>query len=118
MNRRLTVLIVVALSAAPVWVLPAQGDPRLEVFETPVRAQIQALVDSTRRLGLPTETLIDKALERRLKRTPSDGIVQAVRRVAATLVQAQSVLGEATDAEFDAAAAALRAGADPQTLIE
>jgi hypothetical protein len=60
---------------------------------------------------------VDRALEGAIKRAPGTAIVAAVRRLAAGLGTARHALGaDATPAELDAGAAALRAGADPAVL--
>ena len=92
-------------------------DPRLERLDPATRPAIAALIDSARAAALPTEPLVQRALEGATKRASSDRIVAAVRRLAADLGQARDALGSAAPpAELTAGAAALRAGARPTTL--
>jgi len=103
---------LVALQAA------AQGpDRRLERLDSLTRPTVAALIDSARAAALPTEPLVQRALEGATKRAAPDRIVAAVRRLASDLGQARDALGAtASPPELEAAAAALRAGAPPATL--
>jgi hypothetical protein len=81
------------------------------------RDAVEALVDSARRAGLPTEPLVDKALEGASKRAPGDRIVAAVRALAGNLALARQALGpESSDAEVIAGASALHAGYSVEAL--
>ena len=96
-----------------------QPDPRLERLDAATRPAVAALVDSARRALLPTEPLVQRALEGATKRASGDLIVAAVRRFAAELGQARDALGStASSAELTAGAAALRAGASPTILAQ
>jgi hypothetical protein len=96
-----------------------QPDPRLERLDAATRPAVAALVDSARRALLPTEPLVQRALEGATKRAPGDLIVAAVRRFAVELGQARDALGStASPAELTAGAAALRAGASPTILAQ
>jgi hypothetical protein len=99
---------------------PAQGlDPRLQRLDSISRPTVTALVDSARAVALPTEPLVQRALEGATKRATPDRIVAAVRRLAVDLGHARDALGPMTSPpELSAAAAALRAGAPPATLTE
>ena len=105
---------LVALQAA------TQGpDPRLQRLDSISRPIVTALVDSARAVALPTEPLVQRALEGATKRATADRIVAAVRRLAVDLGHARDALGAtASPTELTAAAAALRAGAPPATLTE
>jgi hypothetical protein len=93
-------------------------DPRLAArLLEPDRARVQALLDSAQAAGLPTEPLVDRALEGASKRAPGDRIVAAVRRFRDELATARDALGtRASTAELTAGASALRAGAGPDDL--
>lgn len=93
-------------------------DPRLESRLDPTtRAAVAALVDSVRAAGLPTEPMVDKALEGATKRASGDRIVAALRTLAADLRSARLALGPtAPEADVIAGAGAIRAGAGPGTL--
>jgi hypothetical protein len=109
----LTATLVVAAAAAQ------QIDPRLERLDATARSTVAALVDSARRASLPTEPLIQRALEGTTKLAAGDVIVAAVRRLAADLARARDALGpNASPAELIAAAAALRSGARPEILSD
>lgn len=95
---------------------PAQ-DARYERLDPDTRARVVVLVDSARAAGLPSEPLIQRALEGATKNAAGDRIVAAVRRLAADLGTARVALGSnATIAELEAGVAALRAGATPAVL--
>jgi len=112
----LTLLVAATLVALQV----AQGpDPRLERLDSISRPIVTALVDSARAAALPTEPLVQRALEGATKRASADRIVAAVRRLALDLGHARDALGPTTSPpELGAAAAALRAGAPPVILTE
>ena len=96
-----------------------QTDPRLERLDAATRAAVAALVDSARRALLPTEPLVQRALEGATKRASGEVIATAVRRRAADLGKARDALGStASPAELNAGAAALRAGASPTILTQ
>jgi len=96
-----------------------QTDPRLERLDAATRPTIAALIDSARAALLPTEPLVQRALEGATKRAAGDVIVAAVRRLAADLGHARDALGStASPAELGAGAAALRAGTSPAVLVE
>ena len=94
------------------------SDPRLDARLDPsTRSAIVAIVDSARRAGIPTEPLVDRALEGASKRAPSARIVNAVRSLSSDLRNARRALGPAsTDAEVKAGAEALRSGIPVQQL--
>jgi hypothetical protein len=82
-----------------------------------VRAEIDAILDSAAMQRLPTEPLVDRALEGASKGAGGELILRAVRRLADELVEARDALGAAsTDPEIVAGASALRAGAEPDDL--
>jgi len=92
-------------------------DSRLERLDSTTRPIVAALVDSARAAALPTEPLVQRALEGATKRATGDRIVAAVRRLALDLDRARDALGStASPPELTAAAAALRAGAPPAIL--
>ena len=82
-----------------------------------IRAEIDAILDSARTQGLPTEPLVDRALEGASKGAGGELIIGAVRRLARELSAAREAFGlESTDPEIVAGASALRAGAEPEDL--
>jgi hypothetical protein len=96
-----------------------QTEPRLERLDAATRPTVAALVDSARRASLPTEPLVQRALEGATKGASGAVIVAAVRRLATDLGHAREALGStASAAELTAGAAALRAGAAPTILAE
>jgi hypothetical protein len=97
----------------------AVQDPRLERLDPETRSLVVSVVDSARAAGLPSEPLIQRALEGVAKRAPSPRIVAAVRRLATDLGTARGALGtRATVPELEAGVAALRAGAGPEVLTQ
>jgi hypothetical protein len=92
-------------------------DPRYQRLDPETRARVVAIVDSARGAGLPTEPIVQRALEGSMKHAAGDRIVAAVRRLAVDLGTARDALGsKATTPELEAGVAALRAGATPATL--
>lgn len=78
----------------------------------PERDSVQAIVDSARAARLPTEVLVDRALEGAEKGIPGPRIVAAVRTLAGELGRARQALGTRSDSEeVKAGAQALHAGA-------
>ncbi len=94
-------------------------DPRLDRLDPTTRTSVAALIDSAHISGLPTEPMVQRALEGALKGAAPARIVAALRRLATDLSAARAALGsKSTPAELEAGAAALRAGASPQALVE
>jgi len=103
--------------------LPAAAeaqDPRLTArLDSATRVQVEALLVSARDEGLPTEPLVQKALEGSSKGAPGPRIVSAVESTFGDLRRAREALGRnAASDEIVAAAAALRAGATPAMVSE
>jgi hypothetical protein len=118
MTRLMGIVLLGAAAVAAGSARAAAQEPRLAGrLPEPVRRQVDALLDSARTSGLPTEPLVDRALEGASKRADGERIVAAVRRLAGELVAARDALGLASSsAELTAAASALRAGARPEDL--
>jgi hypothetical protein len=90
----------------------AAQDARLaSQLDAETQARVTAVVDRARTAGLPTEPLVDKALEGARKHAPNARIVDAVTSLAARLDSSRAAIGRSsTDAELVAAASALQAG--------
>lgn len=112
--RRFAVLSVALIAAAPA----AAQDARLAArLDPPVLDRVTYMLDSVRSTGLPTEPLVDKALEGATKRASGDRILAAVRSLAGDLGAARDALGHgAGEPELVAGAAAIRAGASQGDL--
>src|SRR5687767_9452552 len=107
--------LLLALAASPA----LAQDPRLTRLDSAAAAQVSLLADSARVEGLPTEPLIQKALEGRAKGAEPARIVEAVRLLRGQLARARTALGPSADAaELVAGAASLRVGASPSALAE
>ena len=105
---------LVALAAARAGAQDARLERRLDAA---TRAAVVQVVDSARAAGLPTEPLVDKALEGASKRAAGERIAAAVRALATDLGQARALLGPgASVPEIVAGARALRAGVSPDAL--
>ena len=90
---------------------------RLDRLDPALGITVRQLVDSARAAGLPTEPLVDKALEGASKHAPGARISGAVRGLLEDLGRARGALGSgATEPELVAGAAALRAGLPPEGL--
>jgi hypothetical protein len=110
-----------SLPLALLLALPATAqaqDPRLtERLDAATAARVQQEVDSAKQAGLPSEPLVQKALEGGTLGASGDRIVAAVHVLHGQLRRARSALGgDASDAELTAAAGALRAGLEPGAL--
>jgi hypothetical protein len=112
--------IVLAVAVVTVRLDAQANDDRLRgLFDPPTYASLHAVLDSARTAGLPTEPLIDKALEGSAKHASSDRIVTVVRELSARLADTRSALGGyGTADELSAGTAALRAGIAPATLAD
>ncbi|HXB26392.1 MAG TPA: hypothetical protein VNV25_16775 [Gemmatimonadaceae bacterium] len=112
--------VVLALAVVTVRLDAQANDDRLRgLFDPPTYASLHAVLDSARTAGLPTEPLIDKALEGSAKHASSDRIVTVVRDLSARLADTRTALGGyGTADELSAGTAALRAGIAPATLAD
>ena len=95
-------------------------DPRLTArLDPPTAGQVAALVDSAAAERLPTEPLVQKALEGATMGASSERIVRAVGMLRDNLRGARTALGEdATEPELVAGASSLRAGVPAASLRE
>ena len=111
--RWLPLLILVLLPAT----LPAQDARLVERLDPATASRVQGVVDSARQSRLPTEPLVQKALEGGTLGASGERIVAAVHTLHGQLRRAREALGrDANDAELTAAAGALRAGLEPSAL--
>src|SRR5437773_7059807 len=107
------------LGATLIATAAAAQDQRLDRLDPSVRPLVASVIDSARAAGLPTEPLVQRALEGATKGAPSEVIVGAVQRLVADLGEARSALGPGTTPPEPAAGAAtLRAGAGPAVLAK
>ena len=112
---RLILTLAIAGASAAWW---TGVDPRLAMrLDAKTSEAVAAIVDAARQEGIPTEPLINRALEGASKRAAGDVIVAVVRSWVGDLRRARQALGtSATEAEIDAGAKALRAGVRVQEL--
>ena len=117
--RRVAFGIATLLLFAPAW---SHGD---ESEEARLRARLSpelasAVIESVRLAaaqGLPTSSLVARALEGASRQADDAAILQAVRRQASGLAAARRALGpDANPAELDAGAGALLAGVPEDSL--
>ena len=96
----------------------APADARLESRLPPdARSPVRATIDSARVRGLPTEPLVQKALEGASRGADAARIIRAVSALAERLDVARNALGrESTETELVAAAGALNVGV-PDVLL-
>lgn len=113
--RSLTIAAV--LTALAAFAASAQ-DARLSArLDTRTAAAVARVVDSARARSLPTEPLVQKALQGAAKRAPSERVLAAVSELLSELSMARSALGNrSTEAELVAGAGALHAGVPAATL--
>jgi len=117
-TRRLVAAFILATGLSTVASRVRAQDPRLEgrVPEA-TRVRIEAVLDSARARELPTEPLVDRALEGASKGAPPELILAAVVRLADEMAAARDAMGQASSAaEVISGASALRAGARPDDL--
>jgi hypothetical protein len=92
---------------------------RLARLDSSTRAAVVALVDSAHKARLPSEPLVNKALEGSRKGADGARIVTAVRGLYAELRSARAALGAgATTDEINAGANALHAGIPMRNLAQ
>lgn len=109
-------LLSVALLALPASA-EAQDARLAERLDAGTAASVQQLVDSAERAGLPTEPLVQKALEGGTLGASGERIVAAVEALHGQLGRARAALGgDVTEGELTVAAGALRAGLEPTAL--
>jgi hypothetical protein len=95
------------------------ADLRLVRLDSTTRSVVAAVVDSARKTRLPTEPLVDKALEGAQKGADGSRIVTAVRGLYAELRSARAALGTGAAAEeINAGANALHGGMPMRTLSQ
>jgi hypothetical protein len=97
--------------------LSAQDSRLAERLDPATAIAVQRVVDSAGRAGLPTEPLVQKALEGSTLGASGERIQVAVVALAGQLGRAREALGRGADeAELTAAAGALRAGLPSSAL--
>lgn len=97
--------------------LAAQDQRLAERLDPTTATAVQLLVDSAGQIGLPTEPLVQKALEGSTLGASGDRIQAAVIALVGQLGRARDALGGGADgAELTAAAGALRAGLPSSAL--
>lgn len=108
------VLLLLSVCAGP---LIAQDRRLGERLDSTTASAVQLLVDSAHATGLPTEPLVQKALEGKTMGANAERIQEAVSALLDRLGRAREALGpDAGQAELTAGASALRAGLAPASL--
>lgn len=114
---RTSSLLLTALLVLGPALLSAQDRRLIERLDPITAGTVQHLVDSARSTGLPTEPLVQKALEGNTLGASGEQIRRAVSTLYGQLSRARAALGgSATDAEVTAGAGAIRAGVPADTL--
>jgi hypothetical protein len=118
MMRSVRHLVLLAAFAGSAGAQQSSVDDRLTGrLDVSTRDQVVALVDSLKSEGLPTEPIIDRALEGASKRADGARIVAVVRGFAGHLRVARAVLGPGSQPrEIVAGANALKAGIKVEEL--
>jgi hypothetical protein len=111
--------IVLAIGIGAPNLLAAQTDSRLiERVDSATLVQVLSILQQASMVGLPTEPLIDKALEGSSRNASAEMIVRAVSRLVDGMITVRGVIGpEATAAELTSGALVLRAGANVSSLV-
>lgn len=114
MARGFALVAAVLIVASPA----AAQDSRLSSrLDARTAALVTRVLDSARAQALPTEPLVQKALQGAAKRAPAERIVAAVRELHGELFLSRASLGvRSTEAELVAGAGALHAGITAATL--
>ncbi len=106
--------ILIALAASPASAQDARIRDRLDPGTA---GSVDSVVQAAARAGLPTEPLIQLALEGQSKGAPGPRIVAAVERLAGGMASARTALGgSATNGELAAGALWLRSGGSTDDL--
>jgi hypothetical protein len=114
MKRSDYIFIAMLFIAAPVSAQDARLAGRLD---DTTRDSVERIIAGARAAGLPSEPLLQKALEGSSKKARPADILRAVTALAARIQSARGALGSAaTEAELVAGASALYAGVDAPTL--
>ncbi|MGH7628762.1 MAG: hypothetical protein ACREOF_05130 [Gemmatimonadales bacterium] len=117
MQRSPAALVALLMLAPTIASLHAQDRRLAERLDPVTSTAVQQLVDSAHALQLPTEPLVQKALEGSTLGAGGDRIRTAVGALLSQLGRAREALGPAaTEAELTAGAGALRAGLTTETL--
>lgn len=107
-GRRAALGVVLSLLSAGS--LRAQTNRLKSRFDAPTYAALQLIIDSARKVRLPTKLIEDNALEGVSSRASDDAIISAVRQFTRQLGTAQVTLGtSATPDELRAAVSAIDA---------
>ncbi len=96
--------------------LAAQDDRLRGRLDAATAITVSAIVDSARAERLPTEPLVQRALQGAAKHAAGPLIVVAVRELASELHRTRLSIGSVSAPELSAGAAALHAGATPEEL--
>jgi hypothetical protein len=110
--------IIVGLFAIPCAapLLGAQDARLRERLDPATASAVSSIVDSARAAHIPTEPLLQRALQGSAKHASGPSITTAVRELFAELRQTRSAIGIGPASELSAGAAALHAGATPAEL--
>lgn len=110
----LPLAILAAVLAAP---LAAQDARIRERLDPTTAASVDSVMQAASRAGLPTEPLVQLALEGQSKGAPGPRIVAAVGRLADGMASARTALGDgASNGELSAGALWLRSGGSVEDL--
>src|SRR5262245_44284252 len=112
-------LAAMAALLLPAIALGAAIDSRLSGrLDAETASRVAAIVDAARAAGLPTEPLVQRALEGSSRAVPGPRIVTAVANLRDALATSRAGLGPgSTEAELVAGATALTAGVPGDTLV-
>jgi hypothetical protein len=116
--RHSPLLLALGVVATTAMASQQAGDPRLDArLVGRTKDSVNAIVESARRAGLPTEPLVQRALEGVQKNISGEVVLQSVGRLSQLLQQAKSALGPASSREdVEAGAQALKNGVDVKKL--
>jgi hypothetical protein len=117
MNAARFLLLVSAPVSLIAWTVGGDDQRLVGRLDDKTREAVVAVVDAARRDGLPTEPIIDKALEGASKRASGTQIVTVVRSLVGDLKRSREALGPGSSTkDVEAGAHALRAGVSVHAL--
>ena len=115
-RSRSVALLGVVLTVLVARTASAQSEKLSGRFPATIEGSLRALIDSAGQTGLPTEPLVQRALEGASRGVEPERVVNAVRALATRLASARQALGPVSEPELVAAASALYLGVSPERL--
>lgn len=116
MRIRRTCTLTLMLIPGVARLVDAQDARLRERLDPATASAVSSIVDSARTNRIPTEPLLQRALQGAAKHAPGSSITVAVRELFTELKRTRGAIGVVSAPELSAGAAALHAGATPEEL--